>query len=276
MGPLADPAPVRKPRRFLHAGCEVVAHWPAGPPTRPPVLLIPGSFHGAWAYAFWAPALAASGFPAYAISLPNHGEAPCLPVEDFCRLTIGDMAERAGAVLDLAEAECATGPGFVLGHSLGGGIAQLVAQARALAGLVLVASVGPAALGLPPTRGILPTDAPMTITPEDAAARWFHDVEPDVLAWALARLSIESPGVANGSGGRTAVERARITAPALVVSAGRDATGVPDGALLAAHYGAAHLHFAASGHDLMLERRAQDAAGAIIAWLIGLAKATPG
>lgn len=237
-------------------------------PFGPPVVMIPGAHHGWSAWRFWLDAFAAAGLPAHALSFPNHEDAAVLDEATFCALRLDDYVARAEAVVVAAE-ERAGRAAIVIGHSLGGVVAQRLAVRRQPAALVLVASAGPAALGI--TRAALfPEDRPLACPPERARRLFFHDVEEDVLAAALAVLSVESPGVMNGSGGRAEVPREAVRCPVLVVAGAEDATDVIDQARLAAHYDAPLIRMAGTGHDVMLERRRGEAADAVLAWLAAL------
>ncbi|MFN6956034.1 MAG: alpha/beta hydrolase [Acetobacteraceae bacterium] len=239
------------------------------PGAGPPLLFLPGAFHGWWAWRFWLERCEAFGLAAAALSFPNHTDAPSLPEAAFCRLRISDYAARAAAALRVLEDRFG-GPGVVVGHSLGGVVAQLVAAAGASAALVLVASGGPAALGV--TRpGLYPEDAPLTCSPDRARELYFADAEPEVVAWAIARFCPESPGVMNGSGGRAEIPRAAIRCPVLVVAGAADRTPVVDQARLARHYGAPLLAIPGAGHDLMLERGRDLAFGGMLGWLRAVA-----
>lgn len=228
------------------------------------ILLIPGSGHGWWAWRDWTPALAACGFGAHALSFPNHTDAPALPEREYCALTVHDYVARVQRI-----AEGLSGPVVLVGHSLGGVVAQVAAGDMELAALILVASAGPRQLGRTRLHDF-PADRPVVFDPDTARARWFADAEPEVVDWAIAQVSPESPGVLNGSGGRAEVDPARITCPVLVVKAGRDASSVPPGERLAALYGATLLEVPEAGHDLMLERSALRTVRRVIAWLDSL------
>lgn len=221
------------------------------------VILIPGSCHGWWAWRFWQPALAAAGYATHALSMPNHTDAPALPEAEFLRLTPQDYAERVAAV-----GRELPGPLVIIGHSLGGWVAQLAAVLLRPAALVPVASAGPDAVGTPrppldPGRPFLPSRA-------EAAAMWFADADPAIVEWTLDRLTGESPATRNTP---RVLAPGAIGCPVLVVGAGRDRSAVPPQPALAAHLGAECVMFETAGHDLMLERQALAAVRAVIAWL---------
>lgn len=118
-------------------GLEVISRFPDGPGGEPPLLFVHGAFCGAWVWdEFLLPYFARRGFPAHAVSLRGHGASPAggapgsLGLDDF----VDDVAaavERIGA------------PPVLIGHSMGGVVAQKFARHHPVAGLVLMASVPP-------------------------------------------------------------------------------------------------------------------------------------
>lgn len=114
----------------------------AGSPSdRPSLLFVHGSFSGAWVWAeHFLPHFAARGWHCRALSLRGHGgsdghqDLDCLGMEDF----LADVAE---AVRGLPH------PPVIVGHSLGGMLAQHHACRHPVAGMVLIGSLGPSGLG---------------------------------------------------------------------------------------------------------------------------------
>lgn len=108
---------------------------------RPPLLFVHGSFCGAWVWAeHFLPFFADAGWRCLAVSVRGHGksdgrrELDSFGIADF----VADVAE-AAAELD--------GPPVVIGHSMGGIIAQRFVQAHKAAGLALLAPASLAGLG---------------------------------------------------------------------------------------------------------------------------------
>jgi pimeloyl-ACP methyl ester carboxylesterase len=115
----------------------------------------------------------------------------------------------------------------------------------------------------------IPTDAPRSLTREAAAERYFHSAQPDVLEWALDRITPESASVFNEMGVPPGVAIApdAITCPLLVVTGEFDRTSVPHDDRIARYYGGEWLHDADNGHDLMLEAGWATLLDRIVAWL---------
>lgn len=109
------------------------------PGDRPSLLFVHGSFCAAWVWAErFLPYFAAAGWHCQAVSLRGHGGSAgnldALGVADF----IADIAAVAGGL---------PRPPILIGHSLGGMVAQHYACRRPCAGLVLLGSVGAGGLG---------------------------------------------------------------------------------------------------------------------------------
>ncbi|MFF7995590.1 alpha/beta hydrolase [Kitasatospora xanthocidica] len=110
---------------------------------RVPLLFVHGSYHGAWCWdEHFMPYFADRGHDCHAVSLRGHGTSPGrerlheLTLADY----VADVAEAAGRI---------DGTPVLVGHSMGGAVAQLVAREHPdlFAGLVLLNSVPPAGLG---------------------------------------------------------------------------------------------------------------------------------
>jgi pimeloyl-ACP methyl ester carboxylesterase len=102
---------------------------------RPALLFIHGGFHGAWCWdEHFLPWFAERGWPAHALSLRGHGgsegreQIASWTLADYCSDVLGVVGEIGGPVV-------------LIGHSMGGVIAQQCwARRKDIAGLALVAS----------------------------------------------------------------------------------------------------------------------------------------
>ncbi len=213
----------------------------------PPLLLIPGAFCGGWAFDELVPAWEAAGLEARAVPLP--GRAPGESVAGR------SLAESARAVA--AAAQACSRPPVLVGHSLGGLVAQLAAARAPVAGLVLLAPS--------PSWG-QPVTSPVELAsafalPAMLGGYWSEAVAPD---WATAReftLDRLSPAAARAVHGRMGPESGRalfealnwwldagvttlvptLRAPALVMTGAHDRVHPPAAtALTAARLGAEH------------------------------------
>lgn len=154
-------------------------------------LLVHGSCHGAWCWNLLVPELAARGHKARAIDLPGHG-ADLTPLAE---VTLDGYAEAILTALD--------GPTVLVGHSAGGFAITAAAQKRPdlVSALVYVCAYMPMpGKSLAQMRRMAPSQPLMeavqvapdrvsfTIDPAMAPDRFYHDVAPDLAAWATARL----------------------------------------------------------------------------------------
>lgn len=226
------------------------------------LLMIPGACHGWWAYEEWLPVFAERGWTSYALSLRNHTDSYAVPDEDYIHLAVHDYVADVLSVLEWIGT-----PAVLLGHSMGGIIAQKVAELVDLKALVLVASVGPGQLGSINTP--VPADRPLM--PDAATVRrlWFHSVADNRFAAIYHRLCPESPSVVNEyRTGKVTVDRSKIHCPILVIEGARDCSGVHDAQAVAKFYDATYVPVQDAGHDLMLEPGAVDVAETIAQWLL--------
>jgi pimeloyl-ACP methyl ester carboxylesterase len=237
---------------------------------RPPLLFIHGAFCGGWAFDGFRARLAAAGFEGHAPDLRGH--VANVSMSDYA----ADIAKLAGAL---------AAPPIIVGHSLGGLIAQLVAQKVKVAGLVLLAPSAPwgvtgvsmeeagSAFGLY-TLGPFWTQA---ISPDRTMARLYSldRMEPDMRGALMSRMTPES--------GRalfetlnwwldpfmtTRVDPARIAVPVLVASGGADQIHPPSTVRQTAERLGGDLQvFPEMSHWLVGEEGWEGVADACIAWL---------
>lgn len=180
-------------------------------------------------------ALAAEGWESFAPALPFHDRDPSLPPADALgRLTVEDyVAFLADAIRALPV------PPVIIGHSMGGMLAQCVAARVEHAGLVLLATAGTAAtpgVALAPLKtmaGVLTRwgwwEDATRIEPEKAMWGIYNGVPEDVaaaeikaLVWDSGRVLAEMivPGLSKTRA--NAVELGRLKAPALVIVGSED------------------------------------------------------
>lgn len=126
-------------RRRSH-NLEVITHLPIGEARPTPLLFIHGAYAGAWCWQeYYLPFFAEAGYACHALSLSGHGASPgrewldSLSLDDF----VNDVVTVAGR---LPEAP------ILIGHSMGGMIAQKYLERSEAAGAVLMASVPPQGL----------------------------------------------------------------------------------------------------------------------------------
>jgi pimeloyl-ACP methyl ester carboxylesterase len=270
MQPIYDPgAGIAPPPDLLLPGAERVALGPAAlfrrPGAGPAILCIPGGYHGAWCYADWLEAFAASGIAAAAVECRGKGTSDASPDP---RTGIDDYAE------DVIVATAALGgPVVLLGHSLGALVAlRAVGRVPQAAGLLLIAPSPPG--NLPGAAAVpLVAEGSPRAPPAEAVvvSRFLGGSQPAGLAAYLAALSPESPRALNERYGlRLSADPADVARlPVLVVEAGLDDhQRHPPGQdrALADFLGGAHLLLAEAPHCMMLRPWAATSAAPLIRW----------
>jgi pimeloyl-ACP methyl ester carboxylesterase len=108
---------------------------PAGVPERQPLLFVHGYFADAEVWTPMLQAFAALGYPSHAVHL--RGRAGSRPGTDLGRASIADFAD------DVQQVARSLGRPVIVGHSMGGLIAQVVATRGATDALVLFAPAPP-------------------------------------------------------------------------------------------------------------------------------------
>ncbi|MGE5475654.1 MAG: alpha/beta hydrolase [Bacteroidales bacterium] len=246
------------------------------PSARPPLLFVHGSFCGAWVWAeHFLPYFAAAGWQCAAVSLRGHGgsggpdELDGFGLADY----VADVQEAAGAF---------DRPPVLVGHSLGGMIAQRAACRMRVAGLALLASVGPGGIGSAFTHmslrhpdllwqlGRLQTVGPEGVDYEVVRRGLFSPEFPAEQALAFVpKFQRESQRAAN----ELLMPQwfhlmPRPMVPALVLGGNRDAF-IPYGdlALAATYWGAEMKVVDGLPHVMMLDSTWQQAAETLDRWL---------
>ena len=89
--------------------------------TRSHFVLVHGAWHGAWAWFEVKARLEAAGYPVTALDLPSHGVDGANPGA----VTLADYTNAVVGVLDASD-----GPVVLVGHSMGGAVISMAAEAR--------------------------------------------------------------------------------------------------------------------------------------------------
>ncbi len=135
-----------------------------------PIIFIHGAFCGAWSFDLFRRPFDKRGYRTLTPDLPHHEQGA--DVDALCQLGVREYAAAIEAVCSRLDQ-----PPVLIGHSMGGLIAQIVASHRPVAGLILLAPASP--------WGVWPT------TTEETAASlalytmgdfWRRPVEPDYAA----------------------------------------------------------------------------------------------
>jgi pimeloyl-ACP methyl ester carboxylesterase len=253
-------------------GDLVLDHLPArgGAASRPPILFVHGLWAGAWLWERWLPVAAERDRDAWAIEL--RGRNASRPVPDLGRVRID------GFVRDVRDALDHIGPAVLVGHSMGGLVAQAVTAADAnVRAVALLCSV--------PPRGIVALTGPLlrqasaylpamvrgrAFAPRraDADALIMNEVAPAERDALFARFVADSGTVAREIAlGRVAVDPEAVRVPVLVGGATRDRISPPSlHPKLVGRYRAEELVFEGRGHLIMLEDGWRERADLVLDW----------
>jgi non-heme chloroperoxidase len=242
-------------------------------PTRAPVLCLHGLFAGAWVFERFLPLLAARGHPASSLSFRGH--PPASPTPDIGHISISRYLD------DAIEAVRSLDRPIVVGHSLGGLVALMLAARDLVRAAVLVSPA--------PPRGITVLSGPLLMrmwryVPEMLGSRPFLPTADDLDALVLnqvdesargairARLVPDSGRAARQAAlGVFAVPAEAVRVPLFVVASEHDRFIPPGvGARVAARYGAP-LHLARGhGHFLFGEPGWEEHAATMLDWIDAL------
>ena len=239
-------------------------------PRGAPVLCLHGLFAGSWVYERVLPLIAERGYPAAALSFRGHPPAASIPA--IGRTSIAAYCH------DAFEAARELERPIVIGHSLGGLIALLLASRNLVRAAVLVSSAPPSGISvfsrplLLRMARYLPAlllSRPFVPTPRDLDALVLNKVEERERASIRSRLVPDSGRAARQVAlGVYDVPLRSLRAPLLVVGAEHDRF-VPLGVArkLARRYDAP-LHVARGhGHFLFAEPGWEEQVGAILDWI---------
>lgn len=244
--------------------------------SEPPILMVHGLAGGSWYFAKWLQFFSSRGHPSYAVNLRGHHGSR--PVEHVGRVSILDYVTD---VRDASRGVRERHPGaplILVGHSMGGLIAQKAAESVAPAALVLLSSV--------PPRGILLRSWPLfrreikhvpemlfsrTIVPQpqDAADLFLNRVDPADVASFIPLWMPASGRVAREiTVGRIAVEASDVPCPVLVVAGAHD-VAIPSRIQrkVARKYGAPFRLCESNAHFLIWEAGWDRIASDVASWL---------
>jgi pimeloyl-ACP methyl ester carboxylesterase len=264
---------VEKPMRMMTMPSGLTLHCVdarRGDSQRPPVLFIHGMFGGAWQFDRWLPLVADRGYEARALNLRGHHGSR--PVANLGAVSVMDFVD------DALEAARAMGAPVVLGHSMGGLIAQKMAEAGAVRAAILLCAAPPR--GIPVTsltligrqlKHLPAMLASRPINPDRSDADWLmFNRTPAAEADAIfERLTPES-GTAGRemSLGAISVNQTHVKCPVLSVTSSDDRFVVPRiGRALAAKYAAEQFVAEGNAHLVISEAGWEKVASRVLDWL---------
>ena len=257
------------PETMLLNGLTIVVHEPPVV-TRPPVLLLHGFGGGAWYFDRYQRFLAERGFPTYALNLRGH--CGSRPVQDLGRVSLYDYIEDAEEVARHLDRP------IVIGHSMGGLLAQKLAESDAARAVVLMCAAPPRGISLFSWRlamrqlahlSALLRSRPLEGTRAEYDALMFNRV-PEADRDALFPRLVPESGRAGRelSIGTVKVDERKVRCPILVIACSDDRFVVARIARrLARKYGAPFWEYAGHAHFPQYEPGWESMAGDIAHWL---------
>ena len=225
---------------------------------------------GSWYLRSWLYAAAHAGWDGWAVNLRGHHGSR--PVQNLGRVSILDYVE------DVHDCLRTLGEAVLIGHSMGGLVAQKVAEGGRVRAAVFATSAAPKGIRvltwpvlwrIPRYAPAILRSRPFTIGPDDAAALLGNRMTPGLQAWAYPQLVAESGRAAREMAlGGVAVDPAGIRCPTLVVGAQHDRiTPASVERQIAARYGSEYLEAPGHAHMLMLEEGWEVPFREVLAWL---------
>jgi pimeloyl-ACP methyl ester carboxylesterase len=236
----------------------------------PPVLFVHGFYAQASVWEHWLPFFSARGFPAYAVNL--RGRAGSGPGARLGGVSVNDY------VADAAEVGRTLGRPAVVGHSMGGLIAQRLAELDVVRAAALIAPAPPRGIPLLSWKFVIKQ---LKLLPRALTSRVIDPNRDDLRELAFNCMPRPLQDVAlgelvpdSGRAGRelsltgVAVSRRRVRCPLLVIAAERDHF-VPARivARVARRYGAPLRTIPDHGHMVIIEPGWESLAGDVADWI---------
>lgn len=243
-----------------------------------PVIMVHGAFCGGWVFDRFKTPFEAAGHACLTPDLPGHG--PQASAAAVCGKSMGDYAAHIVELID----SCSQPP-VLIGHSLGGLVAQIAASRRPVDSLVLLAPSAP--WGVP---GGSMEDAAAVIGLLSLGAYWSQAIPPDATlshTYSLDRLppaerEATSARMVSESGRAlwetfhwwmdpfmtTSVSPGRIAAPVLAMAGGSDRIHPPAAVRqTAARLGGAFRSYEGMSHWLIGEPGYEQVAQDCLTWI---------
>jgi len=243
---------------------------PAGRSRSRSVLFVHGMWGGSWYLRNYLYAAAQAGWDAWALDLRGHGESAA--PGGLGRVGLADYVADVRRCLDHL------GAAVLVGHSMGGLIAQKAAEGGGVAAAVFLASAPPRGINaiawpvLSRMARYVPAmlaARPFTVSRADADFLFLNGLTREQRDWAFPRFGAESGRAARELAlGGLAVDAGAVRCPTLVVGAAQDRiTPVSLQRRIAERYRAEYQEAAGHAHMLMLEEGWEGPFKDTLAWM---------
>ncbi|MFE6076943.1 alpha/beta hydrolase [Paenibacillus sp. NPDC057886] len=234
---------------------------------RPPLLFVHGAYTGSWMWSKYIPHFVEQGWTCYVMNLRSHYKSR---VMDMTKITFDDYLEDIREVL----AECDEPP-VLIGFSMGGILSQKIAEAIALAGLIVIdSSLSREVLELMPYPESDRITPDIIIPPPAREEHSSIDETAEDIAFQRKYLQMESMkafltfSAAFGSSGGVSIDGELITCPSLVIKAVDSNDEEQRGQLTAQQLGAEYAGLWNTTHTgLLVGQRYMEVVEIILKWL---------
>ena len=246
---------------------------------RPPLLFVHGGYSDSWFWdAYFLPWFARQGYAAHALSLRGHGESAGR--DSLFVAGLDDYAADVEQVMAQLPA-----PPILIGHSMGAAVCERLLATRPVRAAALIAPVPPSGLlGIAARLAAESPDALMQMIQFDPTRLSDHvleslrpyyfsdDVDGRILAEASRHFCTESPRALLDLSLRLHWQLPeRGSAPLLVLGVDGDRICVPDDVrATASHHGVEAQILPGLAHLMMLERKWETPARALLRWIEAL------
>lgn len=243
---------------------------------RPPLLFVHGGYSDSWCWdAYFLPWFARQGYAAHALSLRGHGESAGR--DSLFVVGLDDYAADVEHVMAQLPV-----PPILIGHSMGAAICERLLATRPIRAAALIAPVPPSGLvGIAARLAAERPDTLMQMMQFDPTRLSAHvleslrpyyfsdDVDRAILAEATRHFCAESPRALLDLSLRLHWQLPeRGTAPLLVLGVDGDRICAPDDVQATArHHGVDAEVLPGLAHMMMLERKWEEAARALLRWI---------
>jgi pimeloyl-ACP methyl ester carboxylesterase len=256
---------------ILPGGLSAVERVPRASTSKPPVLLLHGMMGGAWQFRWLQEALSEAGYRSLALNYRGHHGS--LPVRRLGRVGVDEyLYDALCGCAQLGE------PPIAIGQSMGGLVAQLLAERGAVRAAVLAFSLPPAGIRW---RGVRDPRNAWRHLPDTLRGRPLRPDRPELEDLILNRIPVSeraaffsrqvpesSRAGAQIAFGLIRVSARAVTCPILSLGASEDRLVLPAVAeQIASRYSGEHLCFEGAGHYALVgEPGWRTRAATTIAW----------